>query len=158
MGCYFWNVWTVSSSVTPLAGAYPFTYTQTHTWTCSRSLPASHSPPPLHKHTHTHNVPGLKLVPLTGYQSGNRGEKRRRAGEAGWLDLACHSQKVKGCPESPLTWMHPHTSARAHVHPHTHTQQRSSKQGQKWRADSWLVLQRERASADSWVVLLASAL
>lgn len=29
-------------------------------------------------HTHTHNVPAWKLVPLTGYQSGNRGKKKER--------------------------------------------------------------------------------
>lgn len=77
MGCYFWNVWTASSSVTPLAYAHTFTYIQTYTWTCSVSRWSSHSHQCL---THTMSQPE-RLSPLTDYQSGNRGEKRRRERE-----------------------------------------------------------------------------
>lgn len=132
----------------PRAGKHTFTNTHSDTLSLPACLWSTQAPSPALTHH----------VPLTGYQSGNRGEKEEtRARERG--RAARFSLSVTAGQGSD--WNHPrlrHVCTHMHVCAHTHTQRCSPKQGQKRRADSWLSLQRESSRADSWVVLLVSAL
>lgn len=66
----------------------------------------------MERDTQTHTMSQSESVShWKGYRSGNRGGEKswaQKRGGVGWIDLACHSQKVKGCHWKP-TDMNAHT-------------------------------------------------